>query len=418
MAMMAFAAAQAPPPADTKKWKNDEEQKLGLAAVNEKDPAAKIEALDKWKAAFPDSDYAEPRLGQYLATYGQLKRYHDQIMVAEELRKKFPDNLDLLRMIFSDEAQIKPPSPEDLAAVVDAATFIVNHADDVFAPAKKPKDQTDAQWAQFKPQMVAYANNQLDVVAETKGEDAVIERLKADPTRVALNVWLGKEILDKAKTNPEVQTDAIYHYARAAAYTGPGALDPKARDQMKSFVDRAYKTYHGSPEGEDKLMAAAASSALPNGFKIDSTVDVAKKAEANDAQFRADHPIIAQWRDVKAILVADGGDAKFASDIKDSALPKFRGKIVSMTPAIRPKTVVVLVDEKDGTQDCTLTFATPLPGKMEAGEELEFEGVAKSFTKDPYMLTLEVEKDKLTGWTGKNAPPRPGAGKMTKKPGN
>jgi hypothetical protein len=42
---------------------------------------------------------------------------------------------------------------------------------------------------------------------------------------------------------------------------------------------------------------------------------------------------------------------------------------------------------------------------MEAGETLTFEGIAKSFTKDPYMLTMTVEKDKLEGWTGKNAPP-------------
>jgi len=42
---------------------------------------------------------------------------------------------------------------------------------------------------------------------------------------------------------------------------------------------------------------------------------------------------------------------------------------------------------------------------MEPGEELEFEGTAKSYTKEPFSITFEVEKDKLTGWTGKNAAP-------------
>ncbi len=28
-----------------------------------------------------------------------------------------------------------------------------------------------------------------------------------------------------------------------------------------------------------------------------------------------------------------------------------------------------------------------------------------AFTKDPYMLTFDVEKDDLAGWTGKNAAP-------------
>ena len=52
---------------------------------------------------------------------------------------------------------------------------------------------------------------------------------------------------------------------------------------------------------------------------------------------------------------------------------------------------------------------------MEPGSELEFEGVAKSFIKDPYMLTMSVEKDKLTGWTGKNAPAGRGATPTKKK---
>lgn len=171
-------------------------------------------------------------------------------------------------------------------------------------------------------------------------------------------------------------------------------------------------------EGEDKLLAVAAAQPLPDGFKIPSLVDVAEGASKADAEWRLAHPMLAQWRDTKAILTADDGQAKFDADIKDSALPKFTGKIVSMTPALGPKTIVVSVDpEKDGASDCTLTFEARLPGKMEVGEELSFEGIAKSFVKDPYMLTVTVEKDKLEGWTGKNGP-RPGGGKTTTKKGN
>jgi hypothetical protein len=86
-----------------------------------------------------------------------------------------------------------------------------------------------------------------------------------------------------------------------------------------------------------------------------------------------------------------------------------------MTPANRPKSVVIAV-EKDGVADCTLTFEAALPGKMEPGETLTFEGIAKSFTASPYMLTMEVDKDKLEGWTGKNAPARPPAAKKKTTP--
>jgi hypothetical protein len=46
---------------------------------------------------------------------------------------------------------------------------------------------------------------------------------------------------------------------------------------------------------------------------------------------------------------------------------------------------------------------------MESGSELEFECTGNSFTKDPFMLVLNCEKEQITGWTGKNAgaPPAP-----------
>ena len=405
VAMMAYAAAQAPPAAPAKKFKDDKEQTEAIAAGAEKDPKAQIEKLDKWKSDYPETEYAVERLGAYFGAYAALKDYHNQVIIAQELRKGLPANLQLLRTIFGDVPLIKPPAPDDLAAVADAANFIINNPDQVFDPKNKPAGQSDADWSALKPQMIDYSKNQLDWVAEQQGPDAVIARLKADPTRVGLNVWLGKEILAQAKEHPEKQADAIFHYARAASYTGPGCLPQAARGQMRAFVDKAYKTYHGSAEGEDKLLAVAATQPLPDGVVIESTVDVAKKSAAADDAARAANPMLAHWRDMKTILTADDAQAKFDADIKDSALPSFTGKIVSMTPAMRPKTIVVAV-EKDGVADCTLTFEAALPGKMDVGSELTFEGIAKSFTKDPYMLTVTVEKDKLTGWTGQN--PRPG----------
>jgi hypothetical protein len=423
IAMMAYAAAQTPP-APAKKFEDDKEQTEAIGANTEKDPKAQLQKLDLWKHDYPETEYAVDRLGLYFVAYGALKDYHNQVAIAQELRKTLPDNLQLLRTIFGDVPQIKPPSAEDLAAMTDAANYILNNADKVFDPKSPNKGagQSDADWAALKPQMIEYSKNQLDWVAEQQGMDAVTNRLKADPSRVALNVWLGQQILADVKAHPDhavKQGDAIFNYARAASYTGPGCLDPKARAQTRSFVDRAYKTFHGSMEGEDKLLAVAAAQPLPDGYKIPSLVDVAEGASKADAEWRQAHPMLAAWRDTKAIVTADDGQAKFDSDIKDSALPSFSGKIVSMTPAVRPKTIVLSVDpEKDGASDCTLIFAAPLAGKMEPGETLTFEGIAKSFVKDPYMLTVTVEKDKLEGWTGKNAPSRPASTKSTTKKGN
>jgi tetratricopeptide (TPR) repeat protein len=424
MAMMAFAAAQTPPAAQPKPFKDDNEAALAVAANNEKDPKAQIEKLDKWKHDYPETAYDAERLNLYFQAYGATKQFHEQIGIAQELLKKYPDSLIALRSILVAFPQISSPTDDDRKAASDAARNIIDRADQVFAPEKaKENGFTDAQWKDLKPQMIDYAKVQYDKIVTDQGMDAVIAAIKADPTRVTLNAWVGKQILDDVRAHPDHaanQGDAIFHYARAAAYAGPGCLDPKQRAGMKSFVDRAYKTFHGSMDGEDKLLEVAATQPLPGDFKIESNLDIIRKTNAADADWRQAHPMLAAWRDTKAILVADDGQAKFDAEIKDSALPKFTGKIVSMTPAIgRPKSIVLLVDdEKDGKADCTLLFETALPGKMEAGETLSFEGVAKSFVKDPYMLTVTVAKDKLEGWTGKNAPAGRGAAPKTTKKGN
>jgi hypothetical protein len=89
--------------------------------------------------------------------------------------------------------------------------------------------------------------------------------------------------------------------------------------------------------------------------------------------------------------------------MKSALLPTLKGKVVSMTPALKPKTVVMALE--DGTTpDATLKFETALPGKVDVGTELTFEGVPESYTASPFMVVFAVEKDKLHGWTGKNAP--------------
>jgi hypothetical protein len=418
MAMTAFAAAQTPPaaaPADTKKWKSPEEETLGVAANNEKDPAAKLEKLEKWKHDFPVSDYDVPRTGLYVEVYGQLKRYHDQVQATQELRKKLAaDNLDLLRIILTDVPQIKPPAPDDLAALADASQFIIDHPDDVFSAKNKPAGQSDDQWNQLKPQMVAYAKTQLDWVAEQQSIDAVLARLKQDPTRIDLSIWLGQQYVTLGKTDPKKIVLALYHYARVSVYDGPGAAPAATKAGAKKYFDRQYAGYHGSADGADQVLATAKANAVPpEGFDIESITSISEKKIKEDEEKRKANPMITFWVDTRVAMTTGTAtpDAIQGSELPGTSIPgvtNFKGKIVSMTPALRPKKLVLAV-EKDGVADCTLLLDMPLPGKMDVGSEIEFDGIVKDVAKDPYMLTFEVEKAKIGGWTGKNAPvaPRP-----------
>jgi hypothetical protein len=202
--------------------------------------------------------------------------------------------------------------------------------------------------------------------------------------------------------HPEKQIPALFYFARAAAYDGPGALDANTRAQIKKTFSSYYKQYHGSPEGENDVLALAKNNGImPKDFTIVDIGTITQQKALKDQEERAKNPSMTFWMDTKKALTADGGDAYFAERIKDTALPfKFKGKLISMKPAIRPKEIVLAVEKPD-VADLTIKLdeGQVLPGKMEPGAEIEVtDGVGTAFTKDPYMLTLTVDKAKITGW--------------------
>jgi hypothetical protein len=223
--------------------------------------------------------------------------------------------------------------------------------------------------------------------------------------------------LDQQKTNPEKVPAALYQYARLAAYEGPGALDANGRKSVDAFVTKAYTAYHGSAQGLDQLkMLAKAAPMPPDGFAIKSTVDLAKDAEEKRQQALKEDPMKAFWSETKDNLTGDKAADLWESNYKDAGLPasglgftKFKGKLVSAEPETKPKTLTIAV-ESDAA-NVKLVLAEPLPGKMEPGGDISFSGALKEYSKDPYMLTFEVEAMDIEGWTGKGAVPARGAAK-------
>jgi hypothetical protein len=77
-------------------------------------------------------------------------------------------------------------------------------------------------------------------------------------------------------------------------------------------------------------------------------------------------------------------------------VPKLKGTVISAKPPVKSKELVVGV-ENAAVPEVTLRFETALAGKPKVGSVIEFEGVPTAFSKDPFMLTFESEKDKISG---------------------
>ena len=413
---VAVAAAQAPAP----QAKDQAEADLINGIPQDTDAAHRLTSLDKWTKDYPDTAFGDQRQMFYLLTYQQLNRPKDVFSTAAAILKKTPDNELALRTIIGTITALPPPpSPADLDTAEQASSYVLMNLDGLYDAGKKPANQTADQWTQLKPTMKVFAQRTIGWIYLTRknnerAETELTKTLQMDPTQALASYWLAQALIAQQKDHPEKLSEYIFENARASQYDGPNALPAPARQQVLASVAKAYTQYHGSNEGYNELLASAKTNALPPaGFMIASTADLAVAKAKADQEAAAKDPAMALWRTIKTGLTGDSPEMFFES-LKGAEVPgagaggvtKFKGTIVSMSPATRPKELILAV-EKPGVADVTLKLEEALPGKMEAGGELQFEGVATAYTKEPYMLTVTVDdnKAKIVGWTGKNAAP-------------
>ncbi|MEQ1883956.1 MAG: hypothetical protein ABL967_02775 [Bryobacteraceae bacterium] len=421
--------AQAPA---QKNWKDRAEYDL-YTEITKPDatPQARLQNLEKWKAGYAQSEYADVRLKIYLVTYQQMNNHRAAVDTAVEILKAEPNDLAALTEIVGFGLSLVPADPKatlsaankaDLETVEKTAAYVTGNLDAIYAADKKPpQGMTDDQWAAAKPAMAKFAQFTMArayVIAKDteKAEAALTKTLEGDATNTQAAYMLAGLLLGQQKDHPEKMPKAIFFYARAASYDGQGALPAATRTQVDGFLAKAYATYHGSAQGLNDVKTAAKASALPPAdFSIKSTVDIAKEQEEKRQAALKDNPVVGFWNDIKENLTGDGS-AMYWEALKDSAVPggvngvmKFKGKLVSATPETNPKELMVAVAGEAG--DAKIVIEEGLKGKMDPGGEISFSGTAKEFSKDPYVLTFDSEATDIEGWTGKAPAGRGGAAK-------
>jgi tetratricopeptide (TPR) repeat protein len=425
-AVLTFGMAQ-DKPADAKPQKMAKDQAevdLVTTIGKETDAAKRLTELDQWTKGYPQTDFADERDAYYLGTYQQLQNSRKSFDKAVEILGKHPDDFMALYAVISYLPFLNNnvPAPADLDAGEKAATHILGDPDKIFADGNKPALVPAAQWPGMKGTVLPMAQKTLGYIYFQRKDNAkatteLTKALQMDPTQASSSYMLYQALFAQRTQDPTKQVPAFFELARAAVYDGPNALPAQLRGQLLTTVKKYYTTYHGGDEGLNNMLASAKTNALPPAdFSIKSTAQQeTEKAEADAKAREAAGPMLTLWTTLRTSLTGADGDNYFATSVKDAALPggaggvnKFKGTLVSAKPELRPKEITLAI-EKPGVADCVLKLAegATLPGKMEPGGEIEFDGTAKEFTKEPFTLTFEVTKEQIVGWTGKNAPARP-----------
>lgn len=408
-------------------WKDRAEYDLYDSIVKDQSPLTRLEKLEKWTKDYPDSAFAKNRRLILLGTYQQLNRPKDVINAGKEVMKDDPLQLQALSAMAVAVYQIVPPEPQYLTDAQAALNTILGNLDKLYAADKKPQGVADDAWAKGKGEMQNFAQRTLGWTYmqqkdNPKAEEAFAKALSTDPNNAQVSAWLGTVMIAQRgeKIGP-----SLFHFARAAYHEGPGALDAAAKKSYQDYFQKIYRQYHGSEKDNDKVIATAKASALPpEGFKIPSIKDLLEAEAADDEKFKREKPMEWFWRSIQKELTGAGANDYWAS-MKDALLPGsampgvsvFKGKLVSTKPEVNPKELVVSIGGAENG-DATLVLDAPLRGKMEAGADISFEGEAKSYSKDPFMVTFEVEKAKITGWAGGGAaapPAKKGPAPIPKK---
>lgn len=401
---------QATPPSSDKpqkNWKDRAEYDLYNSIAMDTNMKTRLDKLKQWEMMYPMTDYAQERRILFMTTYLALGDAKNATEAAKAVLMEDPNNFVALYAIVSSTQALAGanPSPEVLDQSAKAANALL-------AMNTPPPNVTEAQWNQQKPQIQDLAYTTLGWIEMQRknwqaSEADFQKSLAINPNNGQVDFWLGSDIANEKDVAK--MPSALFYFARAATYDGQGSLNAAGRQQVMQYVQKAYKGFHGSDADFNQLIAAAkASPNPPAGFTIKNAVDIAQAEQANEEQWAKDHPQEALWKNIKMTLSGADGGNYFNSSMKDAKLPTLKGKVIKLDPETKPKELQLALDDGSGNTtmaDATLKFEMPLPGKVDAGTELTFEGVPESYTASPFMVVFNVDKDDLHGWTGKNAPP-------------
>ena len=407
-----YAHAQGTQAQPQKKVKDQAEYDLYDHVVKETDPAKKLQYLNQWVEKYPETDYQE----EQLRFYDQLNQPAKVMELGQKILAKDPKNLIGLTSIASNIQKMPNASPDQLAFGQKSAQTLLDNLD-----ALKPSTVTDDQWKQVKPQLEAVGKATVEWVVTKPARDATDKKdwagaeaawtklVQQYPDNGQYSYQLGSAIV--SEKNPDKYPLAIYEIARALE---TGGIPAANRTQVEGYLNKIYNAYHG-PDDEDlkKLRQLSKASAMPPpDFKMKTAAEIAAEKEE---EFKTKNPQLALWMSIRRQLTDANGEQYFESSMRGTGLPKLKGTLVDAKPACRSKELVVALS--DATHpEVTLKLDMPLTNKPDLGAEIQFDGGApKEFTKDPFNLTMDVDKEKIEGLKGESCAGPKAAPKAAKK---
>jgi hypothetical protein len=386
-------------------WADRGEYDMALAIRSEASAQKRIELLDRWQAKYPQSAFRQQRRELYLANYASMGDGARMLKTAREMLDEQANNPVGIYWCTLLIPEVRNAPPDVLDIGEKSARQLLAGLDTYFAATAKPAGASETDWNKRRTSAELLAHRTLGWVAWQRGDlDEASKEFRSyldqSPTAGEITAWLG--IVSAMQKEPEKRVTALWYLQRAAALRGERALASDQARMLSGLADDVYTAYHGDKDGLEELKSAVAASALPPpDFHIETAAAVA--ARKADEELTRTNPELAAWIHLRRQLESADG-AKVLADLQGKPLPKLKGTVIRVQPENSPSEVVLGMSQPL-TEEVVLRINQPFPNAAPAGAELEFEGAVESFAKEPFTLTIAVDRDKIAGWP--EAPPPP-----------
>ena len=151
-----------------------------------------------------------------------------------------------------------------------------------------------------------------------------------------------------------------------------------------------------SAEGIGELRGGAAASPFPpSGYTVETGAAVAGR-RAREELLRA-HPELAPWVELRSRLEAVDGEIYFNQTLRTGGVPRLKGTLIRFEPAVKPKLLVLGISDP-GKEEVVLQLEEAFANEAPAGTQIEFAGRAAGFSREPFRLVLDVDREAIEGW--------------------
>ena len=355
--------------------KDPAEYNAYVAAVQQKDPSAKISGLEAFLTQYPNSVMKSQALELLMGTYQQANNSKKTMETAAKVVAADACNMRALALL-AFYNRIGAQNGDPSANLADGKKYAEQ------GQACWPKI-TDPEVTKMKPQMDQIFGSAIGI-ADYQAKDyagaatALKEVVTANPTDFSVVYPLALAYLNQ--TPPDYQ-NGIWFAARAAA-----VAPAQNKAGIEKYARSQYVKFHAGDDGWAELLAAA--NANGQQMPIKPAPTPAEQAHDMVQKTPPDKMDFAQWEFVLTNGSQEDQDAVW-NVIKGKAV-QMNGTVLSTTPD--QFMIAGSSDDIDAKKpDITLKFEEKVPVKMipKDGASFDFQGEPASYTPNPFMMVME-----------------------------